>query len=194
LAISHQRRLVGHSLVLLKLRERLTPYLLIGLLTLGTGLGSGLGSSEAGATTEHGPLAVQGHGLIGDCSAGVEMTVSINHRQLRPGESLIITLSAKNEGQTDCQYVDLASTKAGRATLGLCGAVTLAIFNSKGKNVWPGSRVEYCPFGRDLIFHVGQTIHARGQRDLFGANGMPVPPGKYTVEVAVRLRLSVVVG
>jgi len=184
----------GNSLVPLKLRVRLTPYLLLVLLTLGTGLGIGLGMSAAGATTEHSPRTVQGHGTFGTCSpARIVDTVSINHDLLSPGDSLIVRLTAKNLGNRDCQY-DGGVNAAGTASIGPCGAVPLVILNSNGKDVWPGSRPYFCPFSVLRTLHAGETIHARGQWDLVGANEVPVRPGKYTVDVALRVRLSIVVG
>jgi hypothetical protein len=191
--ISPQIWTVGHSLVLLKLRKRLTPYLLLGLLALFTGVGIGFGISAAGAATGRNPLTVQGHGTFGSClPAGIVETVSINRGLLGPGDPLIVRLTAKNVGNTDCQYGGLVS-KTGVASIGPCGVVPLTILNSKGNDVWPGSRVEFCPFSKIRILHAGESIHAQGQWTFVRTNWMPIPPGRYTVEVALRLRLSVVI-
>jgi hypothetical protein len=174
----------------MNLRARLVPYLLLGILTLGTGLGIWLGLSEAPAATEQSPLTIQAHGTFGSCTTGIVDSVSINRGQLKPGESLIITMTAKNVGNADCQYG--GGGGGGIASIGPCGTAPLVILNSTGKDVWP-SGAGFCALTSTQTLHPGQTAHAKGRWNLTLANGTPAPPGKYTVDVALLIRFSIVV-
>jgi hypothetical protein len=163
------------------------PYLLLGVLTLGTGLAIGFGLSEAPPTL---PLTLQGHGTFGECSAKTTaVAASINRGTLSQGQPLTVTLGAKNVGNADCRYSGFI--QRGLTLMPCNDSPTLAILNSNGQVVWPSGMCG--PIPPRHVLHPGQTAHARGQWNLRGPNGTMVPSGRYTVEVALSIRFSIVV-
>lgn len=174
--------------------RRLAPYLLLAVLVLGTGLGIGLGLSEAAtaqASTSQ-PLTQQAHGSLGDCSVKTTVDrVTINRRTFVSGQTLRVSITATNDGRS-CTYYDYAHY-AGQVPMGPCGAAPIVILNADAMDVWPGFRAWGCLALAQKTLGHGQSVKARGQWNLTTANGEPVPPGDYTVDIALLIRFPIVV-
>ena len=95
---------------------------------------------------------------------------------------MTVALAAKNVGMAECRY-DGAFAQGSATVIGPCADTSVDIATSNGHVAWPAVAC-YGGIPPQHILHPGQTVDARDQWDLTGANGKPVLPGTYTVDVA----------
>jgi hypothetical protein len=163
------------------------------VLGIGAAVGSGLTEAATAAAATSQPLTVQAHGSFGDCSVKTTWDrVKINRDTFRTGQTLRVSMTATNDGQS-CTYYDYDNASyAGPAPLGPCGAAPIVILNKNGKDVWPGSGTWNCLALAQKTLNHEQSVKAQGEWNLKTASGQPVPPGDYTVAIAfVRFRIVV---